>query len=96
MNWICMTVAALAGLCLYLASPHQTLWRAALRRKALLRWLSAPLLAGAAGGAAQPYGAWSAVCMALAGLMAALVALPYLDAWLHGPGPDRKEARHVG
>ena len=27
MNWICIGVAALAALCLYLASPHQA-WRA--------------------------------------------------------------------
>lgn len=90
MNWICSGVAALAALCLYLASPHQQLWRAALRRQWLLRCLSVPLAAGAVAAAVDAYGLWSGVCMALAGLMAALVLLPYLDAW------RRKGGSHVG
>ena len=90
MNWICIGVAALAALCLYLASPHQALWPAALRRRAFLRWLSVPLAVGAIATATKTYGGWCGVCMALAGFMTTLVLLPYLDAW------RRKGARHVG
>ncbi|HEX5342355.1 MAG TPA: hypothetical protein VFX55_07675 [Duganella sp.] len=90
MNWICTGVAALAALCLYLASPHQSLWRAALRRQGLLRWLAAPLLAGSVASAVETHGFWCGVCIALAGFMTALVVLPYLDAW------RRKGARYVG
>lgn len=81
MNWICIGVAALAALCLYLASPHQSLWRAALRRQAFLRWLSVPLLAGSVASAVDAYGAWCGVCITLSGFMTMLVALPYIDAW---------------
>ncbi|SFM21802.1 hypothetical protein SAMN02982985_03217 [Rugamonas rubra] len=95
-NWICICVAGLAALGLYLASPHQTLWRAALARATLLRWLALPLLAGAVASAASAYGAWCGVCIALAGFMMTLVALPYLDAGLHGRKPAKAGARHVG
>jgi len=90
MNWICIGVAALAALCLYLASPHQSLWPAALRRQAFLRWLAVPLLAGSVASAVDAYGAWCGVCIGLAGFMSTLVALPYLDAW------RRKGCRRVG
>ncbi len=96
MSWICICVAGLAALSLYLASPHQTLWRAALARAALLRWLALPLSAGAVASAVQAYGAWCGVCIALAGFMMALVALPYLDAALRGRKPPTSGARHVG
>ncbi|WP_373988238.1 hypothetical protein [Duganella sp. BuS-21] len=89
MNWICIGVAALAALCLYLASPHQTLWRAALRRQAFLRWLSVPLLAGSVASAVDAYGFWCGVCITLSGCMTMLVALPYVDAWY------RKGGRHA-
>ncbi|SDF41981.1 MULTISPECIES: hypothetical protein [unclassified Duganella] len=56
MNWICIGVAALAALCLYLASPHQSLWPAALKRQAFLRWLSVPLAVGAIASAVDAYG----------------------------------------
>ncbi|MYM25732.1 hypothetical protein GTP46_24180 [Duganella sp. FT135W] len=90
MNWICTGVAALAALCLYLASPHQTLWKAALRRQAFLRWLSVPLLVGSVASAVETYGAWCGVCIALAGFMMALVSLPYLDAWRRKGGPHAR------
>lgn len=90
MNWICVGLAALAAACLYLASPHQTLWLAALRRRAWSRWLSVPLAVGAVASAVDAYGLWCGVCIALSGFMATLVALPYLDAW------RREGARHVG
>lgn len=90
MNWICIGVAALAALSLYLASPHQTLWPAALRRQAFLRWLAVPLAVGSVATAVDTYGGWCGVCIALSGFMTMLVALPYLDAW------RRKGARHVG
>lgn len=90
MNWICIGVSALAALCLYLASPHQSLWPAALKRQAFLRWLSVPLAVGSAASAVEAYGLWCGVCIALAGFMTMLVALPYLDAW------RKKGARHVG
>jgi hypothetical protein len=96
MNWICIGVAAMAALCWYLASPHQRLWRPALRRGGLLRWLSAPLATGAVVAATQAYGAWCGVCIALSGSMTMLVALPYLDAWLDGLRARREGARHVG
>jgi hypothetical protein len=90
MNWICVGVAALAALCLYLASPHRTLWPAALRRQAFLRWLAVPLAVGAVATAVDAYGGWCGVCIALSGFMTMLVLLPYLDAW------RRKGVRHVG
>lgn len=90
MNWICIGVAALAALCLYLASPHQALWPWALRRQAFLRGLSVPLVVGSIGTAAENYGGWCGVCMMLSGFMTTLVVLPYIDAW------RRKEIRHVG
>jgi len=89
MNWICIGVAAVAALCLYLASPHQALWPAALRRQAFLRSVAVPLAVGSIATAVDTYGGWCGVCIALSGFMATLVALPYLDAW-------RKGARHVG
>lgn len=90
MNWICIGVAALAALCLYLASPHQQLWRAALRRQRFLRWLSVPLAVGAVAAVVGAHGLWCGVCIALSGFMTALVLLPYLDAWRSNGG------RHVG
>ncbi|MBJ7312534.1 hypothetical protein H7U20_20355 [Rugamonas sp. CCM 8940] len=96
MSWICICLAGLAALSLYLASPHQTLWRAAPARAGLLRWLTPPLLAGAVASAAQAYGAWCGVCIALSGFMLLLVALPYLDAAWRGRRPPKKGARHVG
>ena len=86
MNWFCLGVACVAALCLYLASPHQSLWRAAPAK--LLRWLAAPLSALSVALAAGPYGFWCGLFIALSCLMLALVALPYLDAWNRG--------RHVG
>lgn len=99
MNWISIVVAALAALCLYLASPHQALWPAALARQNLLRWLSVPLATGAVAAAVRDYGFWCGVCIALAGFMTMLVVLPYADAWLRRRGPQnagRSGARHVG
>jgi hypothetical protein len=102
MNWISIGVAALAALCLYLASPHQNLWPAALGRQYFLRWLSVPLAAGAVAAAVQDYGVWCGVCIALSGFMTMLVVLPYADAWLHRrkPGvpakPAEAGARRVG
>jgi hypothetical protein len=90
MNWICIGVAALAALCLYLASPQQSLWPAALRRQAFLRWLAVPLMVGAVASASDAYGVWCGVCIALSGFMTTLVALPYLDAWRN------KGARQAG
>jgi hypothetical protein len=95
MNWICIGLAAAAALSLYLASTHQRLWPGARPLAAMLRWLAALLLAGAAASATAGYGLWCAVCMALGGLMAVLVALPYLDAWRRGRD-DAKEVKHVG
>lgn len=99
MNWISIVVAALAALCLYLASPHQALWAAALGRRYFLRWLSVPLATGAVAAAVQDYGVWCGVCIALSGFMTTLVALPYADAWLRRRGPQatvKPGARHVG
>ena len=102
MNWISIVVAASAALCLYLASPHQGLWPAALARQYFLRWLAAPLATGAVAAAVQDYGVWCGVCIALSGFMTMLVALPYADAWLRRirsrkpTTPARAGARHVG
>ncbi|USX28521.1 hypothetical protein NHH73_09660 [Oxalobacteraceae bacterium OTU3CINTB1] len=99
MNWIGIVVAALAALCLYLASPHQALWPAALARRYFFRWLAVPLAAGAIAAAVADYGFWCGVCIALSGFMATLVVLPYADAWLRRRG-KRNQAkpgvRHVG
>ena len=89
MNWICLGVAFAAALCVYLASPHQALWRGAppvLRRP--LRWLALPLAVTAVLLAGAEYGFWCGVFIAMSGMMLALVALPCLDAWNRG--------RHVG
>lgn len=88
MNWICIGVACAAALCLYLASPHQALWRGVPVPPAALRWLSLPLAVAAVLLASAEYGFWCAVFIGLSGLMLALVALPCLDAWNRG--------RHVG
>ena len=99
MNWISIVVASLAALCLYLASPHQSLWRAALRRQHFLRWLSVPLATGAVAAAVQDYGLWCGVCIALSGFMTMLVVLPYADAWMRRRRPktaSKQGARHVG
>ena len=98
-NWFSIVVAALAALCLYLASPHQALWPAALARQYFLRWLSVPLATGAIAVAVRDYGFWCGVCIALSGFMTALVVLPYADAWLRRRGsrtPAKPGARHVG
>ena len=92
MNWIGIMVAALAALCLYLASPHQALWPAALARRYFLRWLSVPLATGAVAAAVRDYGFWCGACIALSGFMATLVVLPYADAWLRRRKP-RSQAR---
>ena len=98
MNWISIAVAALAALCLYLASPHQALWPAALARKQLLRWLAVPMATGAIAAAVRDYGFWCGLCIALSGFMTTLVLLPYIDAWLRGrrSPPSEPGARHVG
>lgn len=98
-NWISIIVAALAALCLYLASPHQALWPAALARQYFLRWLSVPLATGAIAVAVRDYGFWCGVCVALTGFMTMLVVLPYADAWLRRRrphNPTKPKARHVG
>lgn len=81
MNWICIGVAALAALCLHLASPRQSLWPAALKRRAFLRWLSVPLAVGAVAGAVETHGGWCGASVALAGFLTMLMALPCLEAW---------------
>jgi hypothetical protein len=89
MNWICIGVACAAALCLYLASPHQALWRGVQpSHRKWLRWLALPLCAAAVLLASAEYGFWCAVFIAMSGLMLALVALPYLDVW--------NRRRHVG
>ncbi len=84
MGWICVGVAGLAALCLYLASPRQGLWPAALRRQAFLRWLSVPLTVGAVAAAVQSYGAWCGVGYALAGFASAGLALAAIAGWRRG------------
>ena len=99
MNWISILVAALAAACVYLASPHQTLWPAALRRARFLRWLAAPLVTGAAAAAVDEYGVWCGLSITLAGCMTTLVALPFADAWLRrrrARQDGKPGARHVG
>ena len=98
-NWISIVVAASAALCLYLASPHQALWPAALARRYFLRWLSVPLAVGAIVAAVRDYGIWCGVCIALSGFMTMLVVLPYADVWLRRRGTQtlaKPGARHVG
>ncbi len=82
MNWLSLAAACLAALGFYLASPHQTLWAGAPAR--LMRWLALPLCAASVLLAAAAYGFWCGVFIALSGLMLALVALPYADAWNRG------------
>lgn len=77
---ICLLLAALAGLCFYLGSPHQRLWPASRIRARTLRisgW--AGLALSLAAGTPQA-GVWAGLFSALTALMAALVALPYLNA----------------
>ncbi|WP_254926559.1 hypothetical protein [Janthinobacterium sp. PC23-8] len=80
MSWICVVLGALAALCLYLASPHQNLWRHGQRNALLLRCHSVVLLIGAIVSTAGAYGLWCSLCIALAGFMVSLVMLPYLNA----------------
>ncbi|MES2259423.1 MAG: hypothetical protein V4724_12920 [Pseudomonadota bacterium] len=79
MNWISIAVAGLAALCLYLASPHQSLWAGAPARA--LRWLALPLCAVSVLVAGSAGGFWCGLFVAASGLMLALVALPCVDAW---------------
>jgi apolipoprotein N-acyltransferase len=93
MNWFAILLAALAAACAYLASPHQRLWQAARAHPTLLRWLALPFAATAVAVAAAAQGGWCGAFVAMSGAMAALVALPYLDAWLHRHRPT--ETRHA-
>ena len=82
-NWSVMLLAGLAAMCLYLGSPHQRLCQAARGHPALLRWLALPIATAALAVAAIADGGWCGAFVAMSGAMAALVALPYLDAWLY-------------
>ena len=87
MNWFAILLAGLAAACFYLASPHQRLCRAARGRSALLHWLALPHCAAAVTVAAVADGGWCGAFVTMSGLMGGLVALPYLDAWLHRHQP---------
>ncbi|MEC5162527.1 hypothetical protein ACFDR9_001922 [Janthinobacterium sp. CG_23.3] len=79
MNNAYLLVAGLAALCFYLASPHQRLWRGGLGHARSLRAAGALGGAGAVAAAAAPLGFCAGLFAALAVLMLALVALPYVD-----------------
>ncbi|MFM2086828.1 MAG: hypothetical protein RLZZ237_1697 [Pseudomonadota bacterium] len=89
MMLIGIAVAWLAAVCLYLASPHQSLWTAAptqpqpqlqLRRR-LLRASATVAAVASVWLASQECGVACAFFIVLSAFMLALVALPYLAAW---------------
>ncbi|MBB5369386.1 MULTISPECIES: hypothetical protein [unclassified Janthinobacterium] len=90
MMWAGIVLAWLSAACLYLASPHQSLWLAAGTQLRLrLRRVSATVAAIASVWlAAIDCGVACAFFIVLSAFMLALVALPYLDAW--------RKVRHVG
>lgn len=94
MNWLSILLAGLAGLGFYLSSRHQALWPGAARRVAPLRAAAVAVLLAALALAGSGYGLWRGLFVVFSGLMLALVALPYLDAWRRGA--RRTGDRHVG
>ncbi|WP_300757946.1 hypothetical protein [Janthinobacterium sp.] len=78
-----IVAACLAAVCLYLASPHQSLWSAAqtqLRRR-LLRASATVAAVASVWLASLECGVACAFFIVLSAFMLALVALPYMDAW---------------
>lgn len=94
MNWLSLLCAALAALCWYLSSRHQSLWAGAQRRVRPLRIVAALLCLPALLLAGAEYGAWCGLFVALSGFMLVLVALPYADAWRRSR--RLKGGAHVG
>lgn len=80
--------AAMAGLCCYLSSRHQTLWRGAARRARSLLCAAALAVTLAVLLASPGHGVWGGLFIALSGVMLALVVLPFVDAW--------RRSRHAG
>ena len=85
----CGMVAALAALCLYLASSRQRLWSAARSRAYFLRWLSVPLLTGALATIAETAGFWIGLALVLVAMAAVLLVVPFIDHWLQRGKPQR-------
>ncbi|MCC4596227.1 hypothetical protein NRY95_00345 [Xanthomonas campestris pv. phormiicola] len=78
-----LLAAPLAALAFYLATAHQRLrpgWR---RHARALRVAGAGSSVLALAAAIAALGVWAGTFAALAALMLAAVALPYLDAWRH-------------
>ena len=91
MSWIALGCAALAALCLYLSSRHQSLWLAATRLAGPLRLGAALSISAAWLLAGREYGIWCGLFIVLATCMLPLALLPYLDAWRR----NIKGRRHV-
>ncbi len=85
----CGLIAALAALCLYLASSRQRLWPAARARAYFLRWLSVPLLTGALATVAEAAGFWAGLVIVLISMAAVLLVVPSIDLWLQRGKPQR-------
>jgi len=81
MMWVGIVLAWLSAACLYLASPHQSLWLAARAQLRLLRVSATVAAIASVWLAAIDCGVACAFFIVLSAFMLALVALPYLDAW---------------
>lgn len=91
MHVLWLIPSLLAGLCLYLASPHQQL-RPARGNARILRGAAAACAVLGTGVAVWLLGWWAGGFAALTALMFAMVLLPYADAWRR----VRKARAHVG
>jgi len=95
MTLLYLLSGALAALAFYLACAHQRL-RSSLRVQAQRRLRLAAWLLSAVSlvAAVQVLGLWAGVFAALTAVMLGMVALPYVDAWMHGA--QARSGRDVG
>jgi hypothetical protein len=94
MTLLYLLSGALAALAFYLATTHQRLrpsLRAHARRLRAAAWLLSAMSLAAA---VHALGPWAGVFASLSAMMLVMVALPYVDAWMHGARARR--GRDVG
>jgi hypothetical protein len=94
MTLLYLLSGALAALAFYLATAHQRLrprLHGHARHMRLVAWL---LSAVSLIAAVQALGLWAGLFAALTAVMLAMVALPYVDAWMHGA--HARNGRDVG
>lgn len=90
-----LTLAFLAALGFYLASPHQRLV-SGLRQARTLRWAGGLCAALALLAAAAELGAWPGFFAVATAMMLPAVLLPYLDAWRQARQAASGERSRVG